>query len=331
VILKGFVMNIRSILAVTDFSVHGDNAMARAALLSAEHGAALKLVCLAYPPEAPPRDATSRLAQHAVRLPQVHGIRASSANSLSYNVDELLPDVAAADLVVWGTAPVRRLRSLFFGQPVEELIRAARRPVLVTRRRAGHPYRGMLVAVGLSTASRTLVDVGLALSGSAPAEIFHAFSAPNEGTLRYAQVSDRAIQTYRDHCRRQAEEKMFGLITCDSAKRARVQSVIRHGDPARQMLMQQQRSGAELIVVGKGQASTFSDLMCASVSSRLLHMSDSGNTRSDLLVVPHGWQPASSAVAPDRLEIQKFTARRVRAGALKHPPGPHPASVRAGA
>ena len=324
-------MSIHSILAVTDFSVHGDNAMARAALLCAEHGAVLKLVCLAYPREAPPRDAVSRLAQHAARLSQVHGIHASSANSLSYSVDELLPNVAAADLVVWGTAPVRGLRSLFFGQPVEELIRAARRPVLVTRRRAGHPYRGMLVAVGLSTASRTLVDAGLTLSGSAPAEIFHAFSAANEGTLRYAQVSDRAIQAYREHCRRQAEEKMFGLITCDSAKRARVQSVIRHGDPARQLLMQQQRSGAELIVVGKRQASTFSDLMCRSVASRLLHMSDPGDARSDLLVVPHGWQPASSALATNRMEAQKPAPRRVRAGALKHPPGPHPASVPAGA
>jgi nucleotide-binding universal stress UspA family protein len=324
-------MSIRTVLAVTDLSVHGDNAMARAALLSAEHGAVLKLVCLAYPREAPPRDAASRLAQHAVRLSQVHGIRASSANCLSYDVEDLLPDVAAADLLVWGTEPVRRLRSFFFGQPVEELIRAARRPVLVARLRAGHPYRGILVAVGLSTASRTLVDVGLALSGSAPAEIFHAVSAANEGTMRYAQVSDRAIQAYRDHCRRQAEEKMFRLVTCNDAKRARVQSVIRHGDPARQMLMQQQRSGAELIVVGKRQASTFSDLMCASVSSRLLHMSDSGDARSDLLVVPHGWQPASSAVAASSLTIQKPTARRVRAGALKHPPGPHPASVRAGA
>ena len=52
-------MTPRSILAVTDFSIHGDKALDRAALLSAEHGAVLKLACLAYPGEAPPSDAAT--------------------------------------------------------------------------------------------------------------------------------------------------------------------------------------------------------------------------------------------------------------------------------
>jgi nucleotide-binding universal stress UspA family protein len=127
-------MTPRFILAVTDFSSQGDNALARAALLSVEHGATLKLVYIAYPGDTPPSDAATRLAHHALQLSQVHGITVQAAGRLYHSLEELRPEVSACDLVVWGTAPARSLRSFFLGQPVEDLIRSAGRPVLVVRR-----------------------------------------------------------------------------------------------------------------------------------------------------------------------------------------------------
>ena len=47
-------MTPRSILVVTDFSELGGHALARAALLGAEHRAALQLVYLSAPGEVPP-------------------------------------------------------------------------------------------------------------------------------------------------------------------------------------------------------------------------------------------------------------------------------------
>lgn len=323
-------MTPRSILAVTDFSMQGDNALNRAALLSAEHGAMLQLTCLACPGEAPPADAATRLAHHALQISQVHGIQVRTASPWAHAVEDLLPAVSAADLVVWGTAPVRRLRSFFLGQPVAQLIRRARRPVLVARCSASQPYRRLLVAVDFSAASHTLVDMGLALGPSAPVELFHAVSTASEGKLRYAEVSDRAIAAYRDQCRRYARDRMFGFTDSWDSRRNRVQSAIAHGDPARQTLVQQQRSGSELIVVGKHRASTFSDLMFESVSSRILRLSDADDARADVLVVPHDWQPASSTAAASRLAAEQPTVRRVRAGAPQAPRGPHPASVQAG-
>ena len=63
------------------------------------------------------------------------------AGRLAFTVEDLLPEARCADLVVWGTAPIRSLKTFFLGQPVEALLRAARRPVLVVRReaRAGLP------------------------------------------------------------------------------------------------------------------------------------------------------------------------------------------------
>lgn len=177
-----------SILAIGDFSDQGDNALSRAAHLCAEHGATLKLLYISYPGEPPPPDAAGRLAHHALQLGQRHDIRVGTANQLALSVDDVLPEALCADLVVWGTAPVRNVRSFFMGQPVESLLRKSRRPVLVVRGKACEAYRSLLVAVDFSQASRGLVELGFALNKSAQVEIFHAINTANEQKLRSADV-----------------------------------------------------------------------------------------------------------------------------------------------
>ena len=319
-------MTPHSILAVTDLSPRGNNALDRAALLSAEHGATLKLVYLAYPGEAPPADAANRLTHHALQLGQRHGIRVRAVSRLAFAVDDLLPEVSCADLVAWGTASVKSLRSFFMGQPVEELLRTARRPVLVVRREAEHEYRSLIVAVDFTEASRGLIDLGFALSKSAEVELFHAVSTANEGKLRYAEVSDRAIKAYRSECRRYAQDRMFWLTDSYDTRRNRVLSAVGHGDAARQTVVQQQNSDAELIVVGRHPSSRLSDLFFESTASRIL-----GHSNTDVLVVPHNHEPASSASAVKRLSTEVPAVRRVRAGAPNPPHAPNPAAVFGGA
>ena len=128
-------MSPRSILAITDFSKQGAHAFHRAELLAAEHGAMLQQV------------------------------------SPAHSIEDLLRNASAADLVVWGAARVRSLRTLFLGQPVEELLRRVRRPVLLVRSRAEQPYRSLLVAVDFSEASPALVDVGLSISQTATSRL----------------------------------------------------------------------------------------------------------------------------------------------------------------
>lgn len=323
-------MTPRFILAVTDFSSRGDNALARAALVSAEHGAALKLAYIGWPGDTAPADAATRLAQHALQLSQAHGISARAAGRLHHSLEDLRTKVSASDLVVWGTAPMRGLRSFFLGQPVEEFIRNAGRPVLVVRRVAQHPYRSLLVAVDFAETSRTLVDLSFSFSKTASVELFHAVSTANEGKLRYAEVSTSAIKAYRDQCRRHAQDRMFWLTDSFDTRRNRVRSAIAHGDPARQMLVQQERSGSDLIVLGERPGSTFANLFFGSVAGRLLNYSDGERGCADVLVVPHGWQPATSSSATGRLVAELPAANRVRAGAPQEPSRPNPASIRAG-
>ncbi|MDQ7999997.1 MAG: universal stress protein [Bordetella sp.] len=312
----------RSILAVTDFSSCGNHALSRAALLAAQHGAALRLAGLACPADASPEDASTRLAHHALQLGQRHGLRASAAGRLGARVEDLVPEARHADLVVWGSAPAGGLRSFFMGKPVEQLIRAARRAVLVVRREAAHDYRSLIVAVDFSRSSGALVDFGLALAPPARAELFHAVSTANEGKLRYAEVSARAIRAYRDACRRHAQDRMLRLTDSYDARRNRVRSAVGHGDPARQTVVQQHHSGAELIVVGRHPSSRWTDLFFESTASRILDIAT-----TDVLVVPHDREPASGAHAVTRLAAEPLAVRRVRAGAPEPPSLPDPAAV----
>ena len=212
------------------------------------------------------------------------------------------------------------------GQPVEELLRAVKRPVLVVRREAAHDYRSLLIAVDFTDASRGLVDVGFALNKSAQVELFHAVSTANEGKLRYAEVSDRAIKAYREECRRYAQDRMFWLTDSYDSRRNRVLSAIGHGDAARQTVVQQQNSGSELIVVGRQPSSRIGDLFFAGTAERIL-----GFSNTDVLVVPHDYETASSATAVKRLSTEEPAVRRVRAGAPNPPQLPNPAAVFGGA
>ena len=319
---KGLAMTPHSILAVTDFSPSGNNALSRAALLGAQHGATLRLGYLVYPGDAPPADAADRLAQHALQLSRRHGIRAYALSRLAVTVEDVLAEVRSADLVVWGTAPVRSLRSFFSGKPIEQFLRSARRPVLVVRREAQHDYRSLIVAVDFTPASRALVEVSFALNSSAQVELFHAVSTANEGKLRYAEVSDHAIQAYRSACRRYAQDRLFWLTDSYDSRRNRVLSAVGHGDAARQTVVQQQNSGAELTVVGRHPSSRLSELFFESTANRILRFSS-----TDVLVVPHDYEPASGATAVKRLAIDSPAVCRVRAGAPEPPALPNPAAV----
>lgn len=322
-------MTPRFILAVTDFSAHGHHVLDRAALLCAEHGAQLTLAHLACPGEAPPPDATTRLARHARQLAQAHAIVAHAAPRTAASLQDLRTHVAEADLVVWGTATPRSLRALLNGPPVAGLLRTARRPVLIARHAARAPYRRLLVAVDLSAPSQPLIELGLSFGTHAAIDVVHAIDPADEGKLRYAEVSGRAIQAYRQQCRQHAQRQLLTLTDSVQAERGRVMWTLVHGEPTRQIVLQQQHSGADLIVVGRRPSSALSDVLFGSMAMRLLGGSHRNAEGADVLVVPHDWQPAAqSSTACRPLMSARFARRRLRAGPPEPPLGPNPAAVR---
>lgn len=307
-------MNPHSILAVTDFSIVGDRALARAALLSAAHGASLKLAYLPPASERPPPDAACRLALHARQLGRRHAIPVGVVGHDLFDVDGVLREAVGSDLIVWGASRAAGLRSLLGGQPLDALLRRGKRPVLVVRRPARRAYEHVLVAVDFTDKSQGLARLSTSFNPSARLELFHAIGTANEGKLRYAEVSERAIRAYRQECWRHAQAHLRTLTELCRAGDGDVRTSIGHGDPARQIHLQQEQVGADLVVVGKHPASRLSDLVFGSVSQGVLR-----RARSDVLVVPHGFEKASAARLVTRLAQEPAALPRVRAGSMRLP------------
>jgi len=290
--------NIQSILAITDLSAHGLRTVVRAASIAAAHGALLKIMyapaAFAGPADA---DAAGGLGAVCLEVAERFGILVKKIDDTRGRLEDAAREAHWCDLVVIGDEPDRSLAAFFRGQPAERLLRAAQRPVLVVRLHAqAGGYAHILVAVDLMEASRPLVDAACAFDSQADIELFHAFTPIHEGKLRYADVSAHAIDAYRHACARHARERMLWLSDASSARRNRVVSSIGRGDPARQASVQQQYSGADLLVVGKRGRSALTDFLLGSVALRVLRWST-----GDVLVVPHGVQaPSSTAVVRRR-------------------------------
>jgi len=300
-----------TILAVTDLAARSEPALSRAACLAAEHHASLELLYAAAPGEPPCPRAASRLAHQALQLGERHGLRVRTTNPMASTPEHVASAARGADLLVMGAMPRERsLLAFVRGQWTERLLRRVQRPMLVVRQQAEGPYQRLLVAIDFTRASRILVERAFALNGSARIDLFHAISTINERKLRSADVPEHVVRAYRQECTRYARDQIVRFTDSTDARRNRVSWAIGRGDPARQAVVQQQHSGAELLVVGKHPASAMSDFVFGSVAQRVLR-----HAAGDVLIVPHNPQAATKAAALERLGGGQRMTRRVRAGA----------------
>ena len=274
--------SFQSILAVTDLTARGNRAVERAALLAAEHGALLKLVYA--PADLAPlahAEAATALAGLARAIASRFDVLVKQVAGPGGGLTQIVDEARYVDLVVLSHERDRSPAAFFAGQPVERLLRQLRCPVLVTRLDTRLRYSRILVAVDFTPASRELVSLAHGLDPDAALELFHALNTMHESKLRYAEVSEHAIKTYRHDSMRQARERLFSLTDSSSARRNRVLSAIGRGDPARQATVQQQHARAELLVVGKRPAHPLTDFLFGSGAQRVVRW-----VTGDVLVVP---------------------------------------------
>lgn len=294
-------MNIRSILAVTDLSAHGNRTVERAALLAVEHDALLKIM---YAPAArsPAQvDAASTLAKLSSEIAARRRVLVKKVAESAGRLEDIAEEAGWVDLVVLEHAYERSATAFFHGQPVERLLRLVACPVLVTRLPARAGYRRILVAADFTPAAKDLVRLASSLDSAAEVEVFHALvSALTEGKLRYASVSEDVIKAYRLDRLRQAREGMRWLTDSWDARHNRVRSTIVHGDPARQAATQQQCTMAELLMVGKRKSSALQDFIFGSMAKRVLERST-----GDVLIVPHDARASTRAIDTPRSALAK--------------------------
>lgn len=234
-----------TVVVVADSPTNAARAVDRALLLPLHDAASLHLLRV-LPPKTPAtggdgeREAWLQLEELAQRARR-ESRRALAVEPRVLRGNEAVEGVrhartAAADLIVCGRQGDRRVRT------TTKMAREAELPLLVVASRVRGPYRRVVVAVDLSDASRDVAETALRVSKDAQQLHFvHSLHVPFDTRLDGGakhEIHDRALDVL-DH-----------LLGSLGDVRARVTSRIGRAEAAPLLLVEAERVGADLIVVG---------------------------------------------------------------------------------
>lgn len=290
-------MTIPSIFAITDFSCQAEQGLERAALLAQAHGATLSVMYATEVPNPKFSDPFARLEQRARQLARRHSIGVKTVSHTGDMLEDILKQCQRANLLVLDTRGHRNPWKFWQGTTLDRLLRHSACPVLVVKQPPQRPYGRLLVAVDQTETSKALVRHASGFALEADLELFHAQSELDDVWRRSTMTSPQAVAAYRDKAHQGARDRLFRFTDASHARRNRVTSVAGRGEPARQTVVQQEATKADLIVVGKERSSALGDFLLGSVAQRICQWAS-----SDVLVVPDGYQAPTSATAAARIQ-----------------------------
>jgi nucleotide-binding universal stress UspA family protein len=297
---------IRSILVATDFSVDGNNAVRRAALLAQKHEASLSMLHVVNSQGcrslrewfSPSIDIDLKSAQARATLRRLaaevigkYDVAANIEVRVGDDLEEMLRASEGTDLVVLGKRGNNAIKSLLVGQTADRLLRTCRCRVLIVKQSADGPYRRVLVPVDFTPGSDEAVRTADALAPGAGIQVFHAISSTREAVLREADVPAAVIRESRAREEAGVIARMRRSVARLGLDSRRMSFALGRGAAARSVLHKAQTLSADLIVAGKQGRSTIAAFLLGSVSSRLL-----AGSSCDMLIVP---RPVNKAV-PNR-------------------------------
>lgn len=285
-------MNINTILALTDFSSPSEQGLERAALLARQHQASLRIMYGAEKPDRKFLDPFARLQQRARQLGRRHDINVEALAHTGGMLDDAVKHARRADLLVLDHRLHRHVLKFWRGTTLDHLMRHCRCPVLIVKQASSAAYERMLIAIDFTAKSKELVRYASGFGTGSELELFHASSAASEARLGLAGGRTEALKAYRRAAFQNAHERLLRLSSSFDTRRNRVAAVAGCADPARQIAVQQDAIGADLVVVGKQSRSTVVDLLCGSIAQRLIYFAD-----SDILVVCDDWTAPSAAAS----------------------------------
>jgi nucleotide-binding universal stress UspA family protein len=204
-------MHYRTILAVTDLSVIGNQAAQRASLLAANCGAELYLMYVPAPENSPCLDHDIHLSELARIVSNGAGVPVKVIPQRGAHIEDVAAQAKCADLLVSSYRVKRGLASVFHGAWHQRVMRLTRCPVLLTRLDGRLPYAKIVVAVDFSELDRPLVQLVCEVDDRAEIELFHAVSRADEAKLRSADVSWEVVRAFRVQQEAHAQKRLRTL------------------------------------------------------------------------------------------------------------------------
>ena len=290
-------MNIKSILAVTDFSMAAEQGLERAALLAARHQAKLRIIYGAEVPNLGLADPMARLQQRGRQLARRHSTPVEVIGNTSNMLDDLLRHARSANLLVVDHRNERSLSAFWRGTTLDQLLRRCPCPILIVKQEPQENYKRIMVAIDGTVQPQRLVQFASGVEVHSELEVFHSFEALNiPGSNDGAQSND-ALRLHRRAARPDGLRRAIRFSDYFETRRNRVTSLTgRRSEPAREIAAHQNFAQSDLIVVGNQRRSTLADFLFGNVAGRLANLAS-----SDVLVFPHDYQAPSGALATDRI------------------------------
>jgi nucleotide-binding universal stress UspA family protein len=302
------MVQLKRVLAATDGSEHGLNAVVTGAGWAQRAGARFEVVTvvevlLLPPAHAPPgvdateyepafvtearEQAEAQIRRTAVPEAPVH-VRAGLAPQL---VTRVAGEVKA-DLIVVGAAPQPALARSLVGATGRRILYLAERPVLVANQPRSVPFKRVLAAVDLSEESEHVLESAWAIARADGAEL-RALYVLEPVPL----VLARAASYKESERKRHGQEQMKQVLDAAGLrKQSAVRERMRQGYAGREILQEAQEWDADLIVVGTHGFGFFDRLLMGSTALYVLR-----HGHRSTMVVPRRAAPSD---AGDREETR---------------------------
>ncbi|MGE0100383.1 MAG: universal stress protein [Hydrogenophaga sp.] len=286
-------MNHPLLLAVTDHSVQAEHAIERAAMLARQQKHHLHLLHFGESTGSPFTDPAARLAQRARQLARRHALRVTASPTSTPTLEGVIAQCGAARLLVMAPQWQRHWKTFYKGSLTDQCLQGSPCPVLLVKHAPAGAYQRALVAVDLSPRSGPLVESARPWVEGSQVELFHAIDTLEESKLRSANVSWETQRVNRMSSRQRARERLIQLTSAFAQDGTALAFDLAHGDAAYQTAVQQQATGAQLVVVGKQHRTPLADFLTGSVAQRVARWA-----QSDVLVVPLKQAHAQPVGAP---------------------------------
>lgn len=290
-------MNIQSIFAITDFSTEAEQALERAAMLAHTHQAKLYVMYATEVSNPKFSDPFARLEQRSRQLARRHQICVKAVARTGGMVDDILKQCSRSNLLVLDQRTHREPWLFWQGSTLDQLLRDSPCPVLIVKQPPVQTYGRLLVAVDFTQASKELVRHASSLALDAELELFHTANGADSAWSQPKLMSSEAVNAFRQKAHRGARDRLFRFTDASTTRRNRVSSVAGRGEPARQTVVQQEASQADLIVVGKERSFTITDFLLGSFAQRLTQWAN-----CDVMVVPNDYEAHTGATAATRIQ-----------------------------
>lgn len=279
---------IERILATTDGSEHGANAVRTAAALAGRLGAELRLASIVELHELPLGvdvalheetllDEVRRRIEEQARAVRLEGSKVHVRSGMAAPTISELAAELGAQLLVAGAHPRPAVARFLVGSTAERVIRMAHVPVLVATGARSEPYRKILAAVDLSRHSISVLEMAVALATADGAEL-HALYVQDHLSPMLMEAALFDERETHAHARRQFETM---LERVSRPSELMIVPEMSEGHAGRGILHEAQQWGADLVVLGTHGFGFFNRLLLGSTSIYVLR-----HGHLDTLVVP---------------------------------------------